>query len=91
MITHTALQFQAMKKLMKGSKPDRALVKYHAIHQLATKPHPLTDSDVEQLEHFVHSNSHVLKNTIYHANTIINPVTTNNQNHYIPPKKPYNF
>lgn len=87
MITHSALQFQAMKKLMKGSKPDRMLVRYHAIHQLATKPHPLSQDDVAQLEHFVHSNSHVLKNTIYHANTIINPVTTNIQNHQLPPKK----
>jgi hypothetical protein len=86
MITHTALQFQAMKKLMKGSKPDRALVKYHVIHQLATKPHPLTHNDVAQLEHFVHSNAKVLDNTIYHNNNIISPATTEVKYHKIPVK-----
>jgi hypothetical protein len=86
MRTHTALQFQAMKKLMKGSKPDRMLVRYHVIHQLATKLHPLTDSDVEQLEHFVHSNVKVLNNTIYHNNNIISPAITEVKYHKIPVK-----
>lgn len=86
MITHTALQFQAMKKLMVGSKPDRMLVKYHAIHQLAIKPHPLTADDVAQLEHFVHSNAKVLNNTIYHNNTIISPATTQVKYYKIPVK-----
>lgn len=86
MITHTALQFQAMKKLMKGSKPDRMLVRYHEIHQLAIKPHPLTASDIEQLEHFVHSNVKVLKNTIYHNNNIISPATTEVKYYKIPVK-----
>ena len=88
MRTHTALQFQAMKKLMKGRAPDRALLRYHAIHQLAVKAHPLTAEDVAQLEHFVHSNAKVLDNTIYHSNNIISPVTTDVEYHKIQVKTP---
>lgn len=86
MITHTALQFQAMKKLVAGPRPDIRLMRYHAIHQLAVKPHPLTAADVQMLEHYVHSNTHVLDNTVYWGNSTISPVTKNVTQHQIPRK-----
>lgn len=81
------LQELALKKLSAGPRPDRAMVRYHAIHQLATKTQPLTTDDIQMLEHYLNSNNKTLHNTVYHANTIINPVTTKVEQHIIKQKK----
>jgi hypothetical protein len=87
MHTHIQLQALVLKKLNLGPKPDRAIVRYHAIHQLATKPNPLTEDDVQMLKHYLDSNNKTLNNTIYHANSIINPVTTDVKQHIIKQKQ----
>ncbi len=82
-MNHKELQEQARRKLDWGTKSDTRIIKYTAIHDLTLKTEPLTDADVAQLEHFINSSIYTLKNTVYHANSIISPVTTNIKLHKI--------
>ena len=82
MITHTALQHMALLKATQGLSIDTTGVKFNRIVTIAQKAEHLTPAEIEILEHFVHSNSTVLNNTVYIDDQIIHPVTSNVTTYY---------
>ena len=82
MITHTALQHMALLKATQGLSIDTTGVKFNTVLSIAQKTQPLTHMEVAILEHFVHSNTSTLNNTVYMADQIIHPVTSNVRTYY---------
>jgi hypothetical protein len=82
MITHTALQHMALLKATQGLSIDTTGVKFNTIVTIAQKTQPLTATEIAILEHFVHSNSTVLNNTVYIDDQIIHPVSRNHKTYY---------
>ena len=82
MITHTALQHMALLKATQGLSIDTTGVKFNSIVTIAQKTEPLTPNEIAMLEHFVHSNSAVLNNTVYIGDQIIHPVSKNHKTYY---------
>jgi uncharacterized protein YifN (PemK superfamily) len=80
-ITDEQLQSRARKRLRKL----QCNPKFQQITSCAYKTAPLTDSDRQQLTHFVEANQAVMKNTVFWGNSTIHPVTT--QRHTIHLKK----
>lgn len=81
MITHSALQHMARLKATHGIALDSTGVKFNTIMMLSQKP-DLTSAEIAVLEHFVHSNNTVLKNTVYMGDQIIHPVSSNSTVYY---------
>ena len=82
MITHSALQHMALLKATHGLSLDSVGVKFNTVLSIAQKTQPLSDAEVAILEHFVHSNSSVLNNTVYIDDQIIHPVSKNHKTYY---------
>lgn len=72
----------AMLKATNGMSIDTIGVKFHRVIEIANKESQLSEPEVAILEHFVHSNATVLKNTVYWQDQIIHPVTHGRQDYY---------
>ncbi len=82
MRTFTALQHMALLKATNGYSVDTMGVKFHRVIEIANKAAQLTEPEVAILEHFVHSNTATLNNTVYYGDSIIHPVTHNKRDYY---------
>lgn len=71
----------ARLKATHGIALDSTGVKFNTIMMLSQKT-DLTTAEIAVLEHFVHSNNTVLKNTVYIGDQIIHPVSSNSTVYY---------
>ncbi len=78
----------ARLKATHGIALDSTGVKFNTIMMLSQKP-TLTTAEVAVLEHFVHSNNTVLKNTVYLGDQIINTTAANATTYYRKPDGSY--
>lgn len=83
MRTHWALQHMALLKATQGKSLDTTAVTHRRILELAQSVHPLSLAQVAMLEHFVHSNSKVLNNTVYYDEDIFHPSTHSKEDYYV--------